>query len=374
MAEKTGRKSAQSASKTGDGPVGTGTEPLDEKDRKKARKKAEKAQRKAAEAAEAAVRANLEAEAAVETAAAKASKAARAAAAAPGVEIDPELVPTVVSPGEFATALRVGPGFRLADVDTSSTPAFTGDKAQAELVMRAYEPEIADLQERLYAASRDGDGASVLLVVQGMDTSGKGGIMRHVVGLLDPQGTSIHAFKKPTAEERRHPFLWRIRKALPEPGIIGVFDRSHYEDVLVARVDDLVPASTWRRRYGQIRTFEESLVDSGTTLVKVMLDIGHAEQKARLAARLERPDKYWKFNPGDIDVRHKWDAYAEAYEEALVKTSTDEAPWYVVPADHKWYARLAVQQLLLGALRRIDPQWPPADFDVEEQKARLADS
>lgn len=276
-----------------------------------------------------------------------------------------------VDAASFEAALRVREGFRLSDVDTSGTPAFDGDKAAAEVLMEQNAEELSELQERLFAASRAGDNRSVLLVIQGLDTSGKGGIMRHVVGQLDPQGVSIVAFKQPTAEEKRHPFLWRIRKGLPTPGIIGVFDRSHYEDVLVARVDDLVPASTWRRRYSQIRTFENSVIASGTTVIKVMLHIGADEQKARLGERLERADKYWKYNPGDIDVREKWPAYQEAYEDALVKTSTDDAPWYVVPADRKWYARLAVQQLLLKALRELDPQWPAADFDIDTEKARL---
>ena len=342
-----------------------------EKPEKKAREKAEKAERRRlaelVEAARAVPGAPRRVEDAIEEVGPSAGTEADAVQAAV-VEVSDHVAET------FVEALKVGPGFRLADVDTSATPGFTGGRAEAEALMAAAEPEIAELQERLYADSRDGDGASVLLVVQGLDTAGKGGIMRHVVGLLDPQGTSIHAFKQPTAEERRHPFLWRIRKALPEPGIIGVFDRSHYEDVLVARVDDLVPASTWRRRYGQIRTFESSLVARGTTVIKVMLHVGHEEQGARLEERLDRPDKHWKFNPGDIDTRRKWEAYQEAYEEALLKTSTDEAPWFVVPADHKWYARLAVQQVLLDALRRIDPQWPVATFDVEEQRARLAES
>ena len=350
---------------------------------------AEKAERKAVEKAE---------RKAVEKAEQKAAKAERkrlkklveAARSVPGApdtveEALAEVGASEVVPGavvdvadlvstSFVDALRVGEGFRLTDVDPSSTPGFSGTREEAETLMAAAEPEIADLQERLYADSRAGGGASVLLVVQGLDTAGKGGIMRHVVGLLDPQGTTIHAFKQPTPEERRRPFLWRIRRQLPAPGMVGVFDRSHYEDVLVARVDDLVPASTWRRRYGQIRTFENSVVRGGTTIVKVMLHIGNEEQRARLAERLERADKHWKYNPGDIDTRRKWDAYGEAYQEALVKTSTDEAPWFVVPADRKWYARLAVQQLLLDALRRVDPQWPRATFDVEEEKARLADS
>ena len=269
--------------------------------------------------------------------------------------------------------LRVTPGFGLASFDASSTPGFKGDKAEAAEVLADSDAEIDDLQERLYANGKDGDGPSVLLVVQGMDTSGKGGIMRHVVGSVDPQGVSLTAFKSPTAEEKKHPFLWRIRKGLPEPGMIAVFDRSHYEDVLIVRVHNLVPASTWQRRYGQINTFEQSVTDSGTKIIKIMLHIDADEQKARLSERLDRPDKWWKFNPGDLDERAYWDHYQEAYQVLLDKTSTDTAPWYVVPANRKWYARLAVQQILLHHLRGLDQPWPEAEFDVEEQKARLAE-
>lgn len=269
--------------------------------------------------------------------------------------------------------LRVTPGFALASFDASSTPGFKGDKAEAAEVLADTDAEIDDLQERLYANGKDGDGPSVLLVVQGMDTSGKGGIMRHVVGSVDPQGVSLRSFKSPTAEEKKHPFLWRIRKGLPEPGMIAVFDRSHYEDVLIVRVHNLVPASTWQRRYGQINTFEQSVTDSGTKIIKIMLHIDADEQKARLSERLDRPDKWWKFNPGDLDERAYWDHYQEAYQVLLDKTSTDTAPWYVVPANRKWYARLAVQQILLHHLRGLDQPWPEAEFDVEEQKARLAE-
>lgn len=269
--------------------------------------------------------------------------------------------------------LRVTPGFALASFDASSTPGFKGDKAEAAEVLADTDAEIDDLQERLYANGKDGDGPSVLLVVQGMDTSGKGGIMRHVVGSVDPQGVSLTGFKSPTAEEKKHPFLWRIRKGLPEPGMIAVFDRSHYEDVLIVRVHNLVPASTWQRRYGQINTFEQSVTDSGTKIIKIMLHIDADEQKARLSERLDRPDKWWKFNPGDLDERAYWDHYQEAYQVLLDKTSTDTAPWYVVPANRKWYARLAVQQILLHHLRGLDQPWPEAEFDVEEQKARLAE-
>jgi len=272
---------------------------------------------------------------------------------------------------QTVAALQVGEGFRLVDVDPASTPAFDGDKAAGEAALAAAGPELAELQERLWAASRAGDRRNVLLVCQGMDTSGKGGIMRHVVGAVDPQGVRHTAFKAPTEEERKHDFLWRIKKAVPGPGEIGVFDRSHYEDVLVVRVHDLVPRATWEKRYAAINRFEAGLAEAGTTIVKVMLHVSPAEQKRRLMERLERPDKYWKYNPGDVDERAFWEKYQEAYQVALTECSTEVAPWHVVPADKKWYTRWAVQQLLLDALRRIDPQWPKAHFDVEQELTRL---
>jgi PPK2 family polyphosphate:nucleotide phosphotransferase len=277
-----------------------------------------------------------------------------------------------VEPVTWTDALRVGPGFSLGDLDPHSTPGFTGDKAEGKEVMDELQSRLGDLQERLFAESKGGGQRSVLLVIQGMDTSGKGGIMRHVVGAVDPQGVHITSFKAPSAEEKRHPFLWRIRNALPKPGQIGVFDRSHYEDVLIVRVHDLLPRTTWSRRYAQINAFEQGVVDSGTVVVKVMLHISSAEQKARLSERLDREDKHWKFNPGDIDERGRWADYMQAYAAALEKCSTDAAPWFVVPADRKWYARLAVTNLLLEALEAMDPKWPAADFDVEAEKERLA--
>lgn len=266
----------------------------------------------------------------------------------------------------------VGEGFVLADVDPSSTPGFTGDKAAAETELKANEEILGELQERLFAESKFGGERKVLLVLQAMDTAGKGGIVRHVVGGVDPQGVHIHAFKAPTEEEKRHDFLWRVRPQLPRPGIIGVFDRSHYEAVLIHRVRGLSTPEEVEERYGIIRDFEQELVDDATTVIKVMLHISSAEQKARLQERLDRSDKHWKFNPGDVDERKLWPAYQEAYQLALERTSTPDAPWYVIPADRKWYARWAVQHLLLGALRRFDPQWPAADYDVAEQKRRLA--
>ena len=280
---------------------------------------------------------------------------------------------TVDTDRPFTEALRVREGFVLSELDTRSTPAFTGKKKDGKASLQEHDDELSTLQEKLYAASVGADSRRrVLLVVQGMDTSGKGGIMRHVVGLVDPQGVQITAFKAPTEEELSHPFLWRIRKRLPEPGKIGVFDRSHYEDVLVVRVHDLVPPQQWARRYATINDFEQGLVDDDVTVIKVMLHISSTEQKERLSARLKRPDKHWKFNPGDIDEREHWPAYQEAYQVALERCSPEAAPWFVVPADRKWYARLAVQQLLLEHLRALDLQWPKATFDVKEQKKRLA--
>ncbi|MFJ3877481.1 PPK2 family polyphosphate kinase [Streptomyces sp. NPDC090077] len=273
----------------------------------------------------------------------------------------------------LAPLLRVAPGERvgLASLDTSATPGGPSGKAAGiEDAARTAAP-LASLQERLYAASTAGDRRRVLLVLQGMDTSGKGGTVKHVAGRLNPSGCRIRAFKAPTREERAHSFLWRIEKALPRPGEIGVFDRSHYEDVLVARVRELVPADRVERRYAQINAFEKALADDGVTLVKVFLHIGREEQRERLLARLDDPDKHWKFSTGDIEDRALWPAYREAYELALERCSTEAAPWYVVPADRKWYRNWAVGRLLLEHLEAIGPAYPPGDFDVEECRARL---
>lgn len=272
-------------------------------------------------------------------------------------------------------ALRVEPGFRLADVDPRSTPGYDGDKDAGKTDLDAGREPLEDLQERLFAQSVAGTATgSVLLVLQAMDTAGKGGIVRHVVGAVDPQGVELASFKKPTAEELSHDFLWRIEKRLPDAGRIGVFDRSHYEDVLIGRVRSLAPAAEIERRYGAIVAFEAQAAEMGIRVVKVMLHISKDEQRARLAERLDRPEKHWKYNPGDVDERQRWDDYMEAYQIAIERTSTPIAPWHVVPADRKWYARLAVQRLLIGALADIDPRWPTADYDVETEKRRLAAS
>ncbi|QIS06496.1 polyphosphate kinase 2 family protein [Nocardia brasiliensis] len=270
-----------------------------------------------------------------------------------------------------ATEALKADGLQITELDTSATPGFTGDKAVGLDLLAERTTVLSALQERLYANGRSGDLRSVLLVLQGMDTAGKGGIVRHVIGSVDPQGVDHHAFGVPTEEEKRHHYLWRIRKALPRGGQLGVFDRSHYEDVLVVRVHNLVPESEWEPRYDEINAFERELVDEGTTVVKVAMFVSLDEQKKRLRERLDRPDKYWKFNPSDIDERGYWPAYQEAYQAMLDRTSTEYAPWHVVPADRKWFSRLAITELLIDALERLDLAWPAAKFDVEEQKRRL---
>ncbi len=269
--------------------------------------------------------------------------------------------------------LRVPRGERidLASYDAAATPGGPAGKAAGLAATSALGPRLAGLQERLYASSTAGDRRRVLLVLQGMDTSGKGGTVKHVIGLFNPSGCRIRAFKAPTQEERNHPFLWRITKALPEAGEIGIFDRSHYEDVLIARVRELVPRPQLEGRYDQINGFEKSLADDGVTLVKVFLHISYEEQRSRLLERLDNPAKHWKFNVGDIEERALWPAYQEAYEHALERCSTDEAPWYLVPADRKWYRNWAISRLLLEHLEALDPTYPPGDFDVAESRRRL---
>lgn len=274
--------------------------------------------------------------------------------------------------GGFATALRLTAGpVDLTAVPTDATPAFHGGKQAGEKALLELAPALSDLQERPFAHGRTGGSRRVLLVLQGMDTSGKGGTLRHTVGLVDPQGVQIASFKAPTEEERAHDFLWRIRNALPDAGEIGVFDRSHYEDVLIQRVRSLAPPEEIERRYGAINDFEAELVASGTVVVKCLLHISPAEQKERLLDRLAVSAKHWKYNPGDLAERALWPAYREAYEIALERTNTDHAPWYVIPADRKWYRDLAIAHLLHEALASLDLDWPAADFDVAAERRRL---
>lgn len=271
--------------------------------------------------------------------------------------------------GELLTGVTT-----LGAVDSRSTPGFDGDRHDAEKAMSVVGEELADLQERLYANGTRDDPRSVLLVLQGMDTSGKGGTIRHAAGLVDPQGLRITSFKKPTPEELEHDFLWRIERALPPAGKIGIFDRSQYEEVLIARVRALAPPDEIERRYGAINEFEQSYVDGGGTIVKCLLHITAEDQKERLFARLGDPTKHWKYNSGDLDERALWPDYQRAYELVLQRCSTDAAPWFVVPSGRKWYRNWAVATLVLEHLRALDLTWPAADFDVDAEKARVATS
>jgi PPK2 family polyphosphate:nucleotide phosphotransferase len=260
----------------------------------------------------------------------------------------------------------------LAAIDPRSRPVGPKDKSAAADEMVDLGRSLDRLQEALYAEAVAGGGVRrVLLVLQGMDTSGKGGVIRHVGRLVNPQGLHLATFKKPTPEELAHHFLWRIRPRLPGPGFIGVFDRSHYEDVLVPRVEGLVPEEVWRHRYEEINAFEAELGEEGVTILKCMLHISPAEQAERLLARLDNPVKRWKYDPGDLDARAKWPAYMQAYTDALRHCDSDAAPWYVVPADRKWYRNWVVAALLAETLADVDPRFPEPDFDVDVERARL---
>jgi PPK2 family polyphosphate:nucleotide phosphotransferase len=255
-------------------------------------------------------------------------------------------------------------GGDLSAVDTRATPGVKSRK-KADAMFAADTAELAELQERLFAEGT----RSVVLLLQGMDTCGKDGTVTHVVGQLNPGGLRIKSFKQPTPAELKHHFLWRVRRALPEPGYFGIFNRSQYEDVLIVRVHDLAP---WQGRYAEINRFEAK---AGVTWVKCMLHISRDEQRERLIARLDDPTKRWKFNVGDLAERARWDDYAQAYQDALANCHTDEAPWYVIPADRKWYRNWAIQQLLLETLRELDPQYPAReDLDVPALKKQLAAS
>jgi PPK2 family polyphosphate:nucleotide phosphotransferase len=269
-------------------------------------------------------------------------------------------------------ALRVADGpVNLLGYDTAAKPLAPGGKSKTLAELTEAAPSLASLQERLYANGVKGDQRRVLLILQGMDTSGKDGVVSHVVGLVGPAGVSITSFKKPTPEEAAHHFLWRIRRALPAAGMIGVFNRSQYEDVVITKVHDWIDDATWAERIEQINAFEQHEIESGTSIIKCFLHISYAEQRKRLLARLDDETKLWKFNPGDIDERAYWSDYQSTYSAVIAKTSTEHAPWYVVPGDSKWYRNWAIGQLLFETLDDIKLTYPPADFDVEACRSRL---
>ncbi|MBK5306391.1 MAG: polyphosphate kinase 2 family protein [Frankiaceae bacterium] len=262
----------------------------------------------------------------------------------------------------------------VGEKGTDATPGVTGKRRAAKDIAKIA-PKLADLQERLYAEGKAGGTRRVVLLLQGMDTCGKDGTVKHVVGLVNPAGVRITSFGKPTDDELKHSFLWRITKAVPPAGYLGVFNRSQYEDVLIVRVHDLVPREEWEKRYDLINAWEAKQAAAGVTFLKVFLHISKNEQHERLLARLADPRKHWKVNPDDIDERALWESYREAYAAVLERCSTDIAPWYVVPADRKWYRNWAITHLLSETLEELDPTWPERpELDIASMKKALQDA
>ena len=263
-------------------------------------------------------------------------------------------------PTALRDALRVNPGsrVRLAKIDAAATFGF--DKASAAPVLERQLDRMSVLQDRFWAEAKQ----SVLVVLQGIDAAGKDGTINKVMEAFNPLGCVVSSFKVPTAEELAHDYLWRIHKRVPGKGEIGIFNRSHYEDVLVVRVHKLVPRRVWSARYDQINDFERTLAASGTTIVKFFLTIDRDEQRSRIQARYDDPTKRWKFSMGDLEERQLWDDYQAAFDEALSKTSTARAPWYVIPANRKWFRDLAVATILADTLAALTPTYPPVADDV----------
>lgn len=250
----------------------------------------------------------------------------------------------------------------LTSWDPRDKGGFDGDKAAGKQVLHMLNERLEDLQELLYAEGK----RKILVVLQATDTGGKDGVIRHVFDRVNPQGVKVANFKVPTPVELAHDYLWRVHQKTPARGEIVIFNRSHYEDVLVVRVHDLVPQSVWSRRYDHINAFEQMLADEGTTILKFFLHISKEEQKERLQARLDKPHKRWKFSRGDLKERELWDDYQAAYEDMLSKTSTPWAPWYLVPADRKWYRNLVVATTLVSTLQGFDMQYPAFEGDPED--------
>jgi PPK2 family polyphosphate:nucleotide phosphotransferase len=260
---------------------------------------------------------------------------------------------------DFLDQLRVDGDPELSKRKTDDT--FGWDKDEAKELFADEMVELVELQKKLFADKS----ASLLIVLQAMDAAGKDSTIRAVMSGLNPAGVMVHPFGVPTDEEQGHDFLWRIHHHAPEDGYIAVFNRSHYEDVLVVRVKGFAPEKVWKKRYDHIRNFEQLLVDEGTRVVKIFLNVSKDEQKERFEDRLERPDKNWKFRMGDLDDRALWDDFMDAYTDAIEKTSTKDAPWYVVPADKKWARNVCIARILRHHLEEIDPEYPEPDGDID---------
>lgn len=262
-------------------------------------------------------------------------------------------------------------GVQVGDLDGGSTPGFEGGKVEAERFIDLSSAEIARYQRLLYANGVRGSHRRLLIVLQGMDASGKGGIVRHVFRQGDPMGIHYHGFGAPSAEEREHDFLWRVRRELPRDGWIAVFDRSHYEDVVMPRVYGTHPEAVWRARYEAINDFERELAAGGCGIIKIFLVVSREEQRRHFLGRLDDPTKFWKFDMSDLDARERWDDYMAAWQEVFERTSTPHAPWYLVPADNRWYSRAVVSELLRTSLKNMNMTWPPLAVDPAEARRRL---
>ncbi|MFT8703942.1 PPK2 family polyphosphate kinase [Bifidobacterium aquikefiricola] len=270
-------------------------------------------------------------------------------------------------------ALKFHAGLDLGQLDCGSTPGFEGRKADAKEFVSLSSGEISSFQEQLYANGVKGSRRRILIILQGMDTSGKGSMVEHVFRQTSPMGIHYHGFAAPTDEERNHDFLWRIRRELPKDGWISIFDRSQYEDIVMPRIYGTYPRMIWESRYGEINDFEHRLADDGCSIIKIFLSISKDFQKKRFLKRLDDPTKYWKFDPSDLKARSHWDDYMHAWQEVMERTSTDYAPWHVVPANHRWYSRAALSQILRARMQEMNLAWPPADFNVDEVKQELLD-
>lgn len=261
-------------------------------------------------------------------------------------------------------SLRVVPGtdVDLAAFPTRSDAAWEGDKRSGELHLGELAQRLADLQEVFYAHGR----RRLLIVLQALDTGGKDSTIRAVFGAMNPHGVSVVSFRQPTPVELAHDYLWRVHPHVPGDAEIAIFNRSHYEDVLVVRVEELVPEERWRRRYDHIVAFEQMLAEEGTTIVKFFIHISRQEQKERLQARLDDPQKHWKFHRGDLATRARWDDYQTAYSEMLSRTSTVHAPWYVIPGDRKWYRKLVIGEIMVDLMESLNLAYPPPEDDLTD--------